>query len=78
MDLKEFLDDEVNKAATNILTKGDKIDEVALGKLHFFLALRRALTKKASPEELGLLDAVNDTLQALEVVPKGKVFYKKK
>jgi hypothetical protein len=34
------------------------------------------LSGKATPQDLGLLDAINDTLQELGIVESGKTFYK--
>lgn len=53
-----------------------KTDEYALGELQFYMALQRVLAKKATPADLGLMDAVNDVLQAKGLVPENKTFLK--
>jgi hypothetical protein len=42
----------------------------------FFFALRRILDGKANFEDIGLMDAINDTLQELGIVESKKTFYK--
>lgn len=74
--LKVFVDEQINLAAQKIIAKGDKSDEIAAGKIDFFIALRSALTGAPGKRELGLLDAVNDTLQHLNLVDARKTFYK--
>ncbi|EGY29465.1 hypothetical protein Rin_00005510 [Candidatus Regiella insecticola 5.15] len=59
--------------------KGDSLDDVAVGKLLFYTSLREALKGKGCKlgnKEVGLLDAINDTLQHLKLVAPGKTFYK--
>jgi hypothetical protein len=34
------------------------------------------LSDKATPQDVGLIDAINDTLQELGILEKGKTFYK--
>jgi len=51
-----------------------KSDEHALGELQFYMALQRVLTKKATPADLGLMDAINDVLQVKELVAGNKTF----
>lgn len=74
-ELKVFLDQKVNDFAQRILDKGDATDELAVGELFFYTSLRSAIDKKAGKKELGLLDAINDTLQHLGKVEAGKTFY---
>ncbi|MDI6539537.1 hypothetical protein QMA77_21670 [Pantoea ananatis] len=74
--LKEFADEQINISARRILDKGDKADEIAAGKIDFFIALRSVLSGDLDKRELGLLDAVNDTLQHLGIIESGKTFYK--
>ncbi|SIO25196.1 hypothetical protein [Paraburkholderia phenazinium] len=76
MELAQLVEDKINECAAKIVKGGSATDEVSFGKLAFFLALRRVQQKKATAEDVGLLDAINDTLQALGVVDKGKTFYK--
>jgi hypothetical protein len=76
MDLEKLVEDKINESATKIIKGGAGTDDVAFGKLTFYLALRRVQQKKATAEDVGLLDAINDTLQALGVLEQGKTFYK--
>ena len=73
--LKAFAEEQINLSAKRILEKGDKADEIAAGKFDFFIALRSVLSGYLDKRELGLLDAVNDTLQHLGLVESGKTFY---
>lgn len=76
MALNEFIETKVNEYAQKIVKGSDKSDELAFGELSFYLSLRRVLTDKATPQDVGLVDAINDTLQELGVLEKGKTFYK--
>jgi hypothetical protein len=40
------------------------------------MALQRVITKKATRADLGLMDAINDVLQAKGLVADGKTFLK--
>lgn len=40
------------------------------------MALRRIISGKATMQDAGLMDAINDTLQQLGVLEPGKAFYK--
>ncbi|WP_336804120.1 hypothetical protein [Erwinia aphidicola] len=73
--LKAFAEEQINLSAKRILDKGDKADEIAAGKIDFFIALRSVLSGDLDKRELGLLDAVNDTLQHLGLIENGKTFY---
>ena len=74
--LKAFVEEQLNIAAKKIIDKGDKTDEISSGKIDFFIALRSALSGDLDKRELGLLDAVNDTLQHLNLIDGKKTFYK--
>ena len=77
MDLKKYTDDNLHKYAQKIANvTSQKIDEHSLGKVKFFFALRRILDGKANFEDIGLMDAINDTLQELGIVDSKKTFYK--
>jgi hypothetical protein len=77
MDLLPFVEAKINHYGKAIVTGGDKMDDLALGELTFYIALRRGLKGTASTEDKGLLDAVNDTLQELGLVDKNSSFYGK-
>lgn len=49
--------------------------QIAKGKLQFFQALLCAYGPTATPEQLGLLDAVNDTMQKLGALKSGVTFF---
>jgi len=77
MDLKKYTDDNLHKYAQKIAdVTGQKIDEHSLGKVQFFMALRRILDGKANYQDIGLMDAINDTLQDLGIVDSKSTFYK--
>lgn len=75
VDFETFVESQINQAAQSIVTKKSaRLDDVAFGKLGFYLATRRAMNGTASPEDLGLLDAVNDSLQALQLLDGDETF----
>ena len=74
--LRAFVEEQLNLAAQKIIDKGDKTDEISSGKIDFFIALRSALSGDPDKREIGLLDAVNDTLQHLQLIDSKKTFYK--
>jgi hypothetical protein len=76
MDLNLFIDDRMNQYATAITKGGAKADEHAIGELTFYAALRRVVGGKGTPQDLGMMDAVNDLLQAKGLVAKGETFFK--
>jgi len=62
-------------AAQGIATKKSvKLDDIGIGRLVFLLSLRRALQGSANAEDIGLLDAINDSLQALGLLGSSKTF----
>lgn len=56
--------------------KGIKQTRFRLVKLIIFIELRSALSGDLGKRELGLLGAVNDTLQHLNLITSKKGFYK--
>jgi hypothetical protein len=74
-ELTQFVEAQINLAAGKLISQDRYTsDALSYGKLSFFMALRRVLQGQAVPEDLGVLDAVNDTLQKLELLAKGKTF----
>lgn len=70
-----FVETQINLAAQGIVNnKSAKRDDVGFGQLGFYLALRRWLQGKSSAEDIGLFDAVNDSLQALQLLKSGEAF----
>jgi hypothetical protein len=74
--LAQFIEDKLNHYAETIVTGNQKMDEHALGELYFYMALRRVIDGKATFEDIGTMDAINDTLQKLGVIRSSDVFYK--
>jgi hypothetical protein len=72
-----FIEEKLNNYAQKIIDGGAKADELALGELNFYAALRRVTAGKATPADLGLFDAINDTLQELGVLVAGDTLTKK-
>ena len=52
------------------------MDEFALGEMTFYMALRRVTTGKGTPTDMGMMDAINDTLQTKGIVKPGTTFLK--
>ena len=76
MQLEEMIKEKISHYSQAIGAGSAKKDEHALAEIEFFLALRRILSKKATPADLGLFDAINDTLQARELIESHQTFYK--
>ncbi|NEP84362.1 MAG: hypothetical protein F6K39_43390 [Okeania sp. SIO3B3] len=76
MDINEFIEDKVNSYAEKIKTGSAKIDELALGEMTFYMALRRVIAGKGTPQDIGLMDAINDTLQLKGIINSGSSFLK--
>jgi hypothetical protein len=74
--LNELIEEKLNHYAQKIVTGGRQSDELAVGEINFYIALRRVVNDKGTPEDLGLMDAINDTLQALGKIETGSSFYK--
>lgn len=75
MKLETHVSEAIGQYAPKIKGMG-KADEHALGEPQFYMALQRVITKKATPADLGLMDAINDVLQAKRLVADGKTFLK--
>nr|WP_318381797.1 hypothetical protein [uncultured Enterobacter sp.] len=71
-----YVEEQLNLAAQRIVDKADTSDEVAAGKIDFFIALRSALKGDLDKRELGIIGAVNDTLQFIGVIDSNTTFYK--
>ncbi len=76
MDMEQFIEDKLNSYADKIKSGSAKVDELALGELSFYMALRRVLDGRGTPQDLGLMDAINDTLQLKGILEEGKTFFK--
>jgi len=76
MNLSTFIEEKINHYAEMIAGRKSKADELALGELYFYTALRRVLNDKGSTQDLGMMDAINDTLQHMGLLDSDMVFYK--
>ncbi|WP_254875955.1 thioredoxin family protein [Pseudomonas viridiflava] len=71
--LFRFIEEQINLAAQRVITKKSaQLDDIAYGKLGVFLGLRRTLQNDATAQDIGMLDAMNDSLQCLGVLDKGE------
>ncbi|ELS04478.1 hypothetical protein Xen7305DRAFT_00042120 [Xenococcus sp. PCC 7305] len=76
MALEKFIEDKLNQYAKTIIDKSTKSDEHALGELTFYMSLRRVTTGKATPQDIGMMDAINDTLQEKGIIDEKSTFLK--
>ena len=77
MELNDFIEDKLNFYAEAVIKGHAKIDEHALGEMNFYMALRRILNKTYNYQDIGMMDAINDTLQELGIIQSADIFYKK-
>ncbi|ANY89586.1 MULTISPECIES: hypothetical protein [Pseudomonas] len=74
-DFAAFVEEQINKAAQKIVDSSrHRYDEHSHGKLSYLLSLRRVISKKATAEDLGRQDAINDVLQALEIIKPNETY----
>ena len=78
MELSQLIEDKLNYYADAIIKGHDKIDEHAFGEMKFYMALRRIINNKSTFEDIGMMDAINDTLQILGLISEDITFYKMK
>ena len=71
----EKIEAKLNYYAQKIIVSGSKIDEHALGELNFYMALRRIYERRSTIQDLGMMDAINDTLQEAEIISPRDTFY---
>jgi len=76
MEIMQFIEDKLNSYAEKIKDSSARSDEHALGELTFYMALRRVLAGKGTPQDLGMMDAINDTLQEKGILQQGGTFLK--
>lgn len=76
MNLNDLIEEKLNYYAAKIVSGGTKTDEMAVGEITFYVALRRVVNGQGTLQDLGMMDAVNDTLQTLGLIEQGKTFYK--
>lgn len=70
------IEKKLNHYAQKIIVSGSKIDEYALGELSFYMALRRIYEHRSTIQDLGMMDAINDTLQEAGIIRPQDTFYK--
>ncbi len=76
MNLSQYIEDKLNYYADAIIKGHEKIDEHALGEMTFYMALRRITNNTYTSEDVGLMDAINDTIQELGLISENITFYK--
>ena len=76
MSLNDLVEEKLNHYAEKIVSGGSKSDDLAIGEIVFYAALRRVINGQATPQDIGTMDAINDTLLAQGLIEKGKTFYK--
>jgi hypothetical protein len=72
--MKEFFEDKINLYAEAIIKGSDKRDAHALGELTFYMAMRRVIKGEATRQDIGMIDAINDTLQEAKILVDDKTF----
>ncbi|MDB6145241.1 MAG: hypothetical protein JWP80_4285 [Pseudomonas sp.] len=76
MELNQYVDQRIAENEAKLTDASAKNDEMANAKLAFYRSLKRVLEKKATMTDVGTMDAINDLLQQLGLVPASKTFYK--
>ena len=75
--MNEFVEKKINSYAQNIIDGSDKRDAHAMGELKFYMALRRCLKSESTIEDIGMLDAINDVLQEVNLIDDSVTFLNK-
>ena len=76
MDLDDFISDKLQHYGKTIRETDGDAEDHALGEVSFYAALRRYRAGRPTMQDLGMLDAVNDTIQELGILKSGQTFYK--
>lgn len=74
MELSQFVETKLNKYAERVVEGSPQMEDYAFGEISWYLTLRRVLAGKGTPQDLGLMDAINDTLQQKGFVGQGTTF----
>ena len=74
MELSRYIDTKLNQYAALGVGRSEQIDDYAFGEISWYLTLRRVLAGKGTPQDLGLMDAINDTLQQKGFIGQGATF----
>ena len=75
--MEAFVEAKINEYAQKIIDGSDKRDAHAMGELQFYMAFRRVLKGQGTVQDMGLMDAVNDTLQEMGIVETSTSFIPK-
>lgn len=67
-EMRKFLQTKIDEKANIILNERVRYDDAAFGELKIYSCLRRILNKTATLEDLGVLHAVSNLLQAAGVL----------
>ncbi len=73
----DFVEKKICYYSNAIIEGTDKIDELAYGELKFYITLRRVLNGRATHEDKGFVDAINDTLQEANIIDRKETFLSK-
>ena len=74
MELSQFIETKLNKYAERVVTSSEQMDDYAFGEISWYLTLRRVLAGKGTTQDLGMMDAINDTLQQKGFIGTGTTF----
>lgn len=77
MQLEDFIQDKLQHYGSEIRKHDGDTEDHALGAVLFYAALRRTVSGKATRQDLGMLGAVNDTLQELGIIDSKETFFKR-
>ncbi|MDU9402949.1 hypothetical protein RTH46_10665 [Pseudomonas sp. zfem004] len=67
-ELDKFVQVKIDEKANIILDERVKHDDAAFGELKIYFCVRRIMNGKASMEDIGVLHAVNDLIQAMGIL----------
>ncbi|WP_236181066.1 MULTISPECIES: hypothetical protein [Pseudomonas] len=68
VELIKFVQSKIDEKANTLLDERVRYDDAAFGELKIYSCLRRILNRKATLEDMGMLHAVSDLMQALGVI----------
>ena len=71
-ELEKFVQVKIDEKANIILNERVTHDDAAFGELRIYSCLRRILNGKANLEDVGVLHAVNDLIQAMGIMAPGE------
>ena len=74
MSAENYIENKINTYAKKIINGDTNIDEHALGEISFYMMLRRVISGQGTRQDIGMLDAINDTLQSKGLIEKRKTF----